>query len=530
VSEAPLTIIYKAINRDLGTLQEACSSLKMTLRVVECEEELGRELNRGTVSCIIVPLGPDEECSKIVSEFTSTVAKILQPEDADITIIYSTERLTPANWTVLGRIDPRPIQSHDYDQGPQLVTEDIQWKETIKKLKSLTGRIRYVRNPMGGIVKTEFKRITSVPFPTEPVLLLRAAFKDMSRISVRFPKQGLSGSIACIIQPYNVLGKKCKQVFVKIYPDQEKAQRELSNYTTYVEPYIESSHYPGYQHFRRYRGKAYSLMVTELSVGPNSNALTLREMIFSPAYSVEQIKNFISDLLLAMGKWPLTKRAEKIDLFNEYLAEVFTNEDKKIKLESENVYPGWFGDVADSLSLEGKIRKTLPEASLRGKFLRICHGDLHADNIMVKDVGGRLIPVLIDFSRTEQTHSIKDLVTLEADMVIRGLCGTGGLHERVGVQSFLELLSVETENGGHEKQDSSDGKNSSQLGKVRLIIRKLRKNAFSTQGIPEIEYAGAALLKTLEILCYGKLPHEQNEKATTYVSYLCGRIRRLSKV
>jgi len=50
--------------------------------------------------------------------------------------------------------------------------------------------------------------------------------------------------------------KKCKRVFVKIYIDHEKAQRDLQNFYMYVEPYFASDYYPPYQYYRIYRGKS----------------------------------------------------------------------------------------------------------------------------------------------------------------------------------------------------------------------------------------------------------------------------------
>lgn len=268
--------------------------------------------------------------------------------------------------------------------------------------------------------------------------------------------------------------------------------------------------------------------MTELAVGPNGKALTFREMVLSPTFSPQQTKNFISNALLVMGKWPRSKPAQVHDLVGEYLTE-FLGEDTRLKLESENVCHRWFGQFADGLSLEKKICDSLPAASREGTSLGICHGDLHGDNVMVRDIGGKLIPFFIDFSRAGKTHSIKDLVILESDMIIRGLTGIETLHDKARISSFLESLDIKGGKSRLEKQGLSED-TLSRLEKIRVVTKELRKNAFSFHGVAEIEYAGAALLRTLEILSYGKLPRDENVRATTYVSYLCERIRRLSKV
>jgi len=233
VNKIPTVVVYKKRDRDLLPLQAACEILKMALRVVESEEEFQKQCNQEAISCIIVPLGSHEQGGDNAREFANVAAKILQPEDADVSIVYSTEGYTPANWP--GTLDPRPIYS---DDDPEFLPDDRQWKNTIAKLGQLKKRFRHPRSPAGSTVKTEVESPSKVSFTSEADFLLRAAFKDMSKITIGFPEQGLSGSFAYIIQPFDSFGHECKQVFVKIYADQEKAQKELSNLFTYFEPYI----------------------------------------------------------------------------------------------------------------------------------------------------------------------------------------------------------------------------------------------------------------------------------------------------
>jgi len=127
---------------------------------------------------------------------------------------------------------------------------------------------------------------------------------------------------------------------------------------------------------------------------------------------------------------------DRLDLLDEYTKKFLADQEKRLILDSENTCNRWFGNVADVLELTENIRKSFLRIYSRN-FFKICHGDLHADNIMVKSNGGSLIPVFIDFFSHRRTHSLKDLVTLESDMIIRGLGGIKSFSEKRMVRYFL---------------------------------------------------------------------------------------------
>lgn len=521
-------ILYSTNKRDIAPLKKACEELKITLHIVENEADLLKVYKNTNVISIIISFDEHEDAENNILRFANVAGSFLEPEDADIFIIYSTEQTTPRSWP--GALDPRPIRSLDIE--PYCASDDKGWCITINRLKWLQGLLRYSRNSFRSIVNIGFSREASISFPTEAAFLLRAAFKDMVSIKIEFPRQGLSGSIACIAQPTTETGDYCNSVFVKIYQGQGKAFRDLQNVTKFVERYLGTDYFPPYQHPRRYIGKAYSILVTDLVIGPNNRALTLREMISSKDaanFTLREVRDFISDVLLILSKkWQATLKQNDSDLIDNYLKRFLDDNEKRLNIDSENICHKWFGKYADNIKIEEKLRATIPSKFLKGSLLRVCHGDLHTDNIMVKSIGGGTHPVFIDFSRTDETHVLKDIVTLESDIVIRCLCGIKLFSNKNIIRAFLESLTSDNMGRYSINEWTYDANEILQIEKVRTAILELRKHSVYTYKIPLQEYRCAALLKTLEVLSYGKLPYDQNVRATTYVTYLLEKLKAAS--
>jgi hypothetical protein len=505
LSDCPIAIVYGPTKRDLHPLEKAAKVLGFPLEIIEDEKNLQIILNQKVISCIIVPFTSDDIGCEKISTFANATSKMFLPEHADIILIYSTEDVTPDEW--IDGLDPRPIKR--FDDELHQIFGDSGWRHTIKELEISLRRINYKTHSVGNSLKIEFEDFKDVPFPTQASFLMRAAFKDMSKILIKFPTQGLSGSIACVVEPFDSSGTECKQLFVKVYPDDRKAQKENSNFIL-LKPYIEAINYPEYDDLRRYRGQGYSLMVSDLTKGPSGKLTTFGEIILNTIYSKEFVRTFLEGLLLIHKKLP--RRKYDFNLWDEYIVKYFNEKMYKV-IDSYNQVHRWFGAFADATPIKEKIRKTLPEAALTGTTFGMCHGDFHYDNIMLRDIDGKIVPVFIDFARAGWTHSVKDFVILETDLIIRGLKDQETLSQQDNILKFLDNL---------HKNDTKE------RGKVNLVINLLRKGAFESYGATEIEYYGAALLKTLEVLSYGKLPFDQNERATTYVTYLLERLSAAS--
>jgi len=511
MSPLPKIIVYKTIDCDVEGLQRECARIGYDFYVFDNPEDFKREIDKGSVVAIIVPLGSTND-GNIILKFCETTENILRPEDADVLIIYSTEKFTPDS--LPQNIDPRPVKN--YENSPKILTEDIKWQETIKALELLRKEINLVSNSVPNCVEVKVLGKSEVPFPIEAVFLLRAAFKDMSKIVIDFPpKQGLSGSIVCEVQPFDKDLNKCEPFFAKIYQEREKANTEISN-LKYIGRYMAPEYYAHHQIFKVYEGHVFAILVTDLVKGPKNRPLSFYKMLQSSKYSVGHIKSLIRKAFSVLEKFPKTRAEEKIDLCKEYLGFLSENPPRERMLRSENICRRWFGNIKGPTDLLEKIKAALPPRALESLCWRVCHGDLHSENIMVKEMGGKLGPSFIDYYHVGYQHGIKDLVVLEVDIVIRGL-------EEIDVISFLDSLE------GKVKRLKLDKRHLLVAQKSAVAIKELRKKA-SSYGVSEIEYFGACLLRTLFILSYGKLPFHQNQTADLYVKYLLGKIKKLSEI
>jgi len=479
-----------------------------------------------------VPLESPEKGQEQAREFIIVARGLLRPEDSDVQIIYSTETDTPIGWQEL---EPNRIRRYHDSALPKLCTRDIEWKCSIEKLTFVVklSPLRLSVHRPGLTIEFEEEssggtQLVNTPFPSEVGYLLRAAFKDKARIKVGMPRQGFSGSMGYIIYPFDQADRPTKRFFAKVYPEQTKANEEYKNFRDHVFEYFPNINHPSYDFERRYVGVAYSLIVTDLVEYAEGQSLAFLDMVQSPDFSAEQAIRFMSVALNVMDHhWPSYCKDTPIDLVGIYLGDVLKDEKRKQRLESENSchkwFNKWFSCSGGTERIEENIQSYFCEGSLVGRKLKKCHGDLHGENLMVGH-RDRHIPVFIDFSRTGETHYLKDLVTVESDLIIRGLNGIPEYLARDRVMSFLESLGFGSE-GATNRAGGNAERESLQAQKVKGVIGVLRRNAVATHGASESEYQMAALLKTLEVLSYGKLPHQQNERAVQYVTHLCNCVR-----
>lgn len=509
-----MLLVYSRGTRDLTPLELAAKELDIPFRVAADEPTLLKTLAAEAVSIIVVSLSGDEEGWTEAREFADAAAKALLPEDAEIRIVFSNEGYTPQGWHDL---DPRPIRGYGHESLLQM--KDMGFQRTIALLGALKFQLSHTRLPGAGVeIDVDCATDSAVPFPTEACYLIRAAFRDMKRVTVTFPNQGFSGSIACVIEPTDGLGTKCRKSFAKIYHEEGAANRELGGCLR-LEPYLPQIHYPVPKQARRYRGRAYSIVVTDLAEGPERQVLNFRKMMETSQFTSQTVGHFAQGIVDLLRLLPHHRLLEPRDLVREYLGGCLDDVSRRRKLESENTCHKWFGSLSDltASSFSEVLRASLPPASLQGSMAGLCHGDLHTENILARCVQEAIIPVLVDFSMTsEDHHGIKDLVTLECDLVIR----TSSI---ISLPSWLEGLepisaseigaSVESEPGQEDRR------------KMQSVVRTLREVAAAHFCASHAEYFGAAMLQALRVLSRGNLTHIQSVRASAYVTYLLGRIR-----
>jgi hypothetical protein len=107
-------------------------------------------------------------------------------------------------------------------------------------------------------------------------------------------------------------------------------------------------------------------------------------------------------------------------------------------------------------------------------------------------------------------------------MIVRGLQGIKEFNNKNKLCNFLGSLGDDSEANGYVLS-------SLQVAKVKHVVKNIRQFYADKYRITRAEYYGAALLKTLEVLSYGKLASDSNARATTFVDYLISEIQSVTK-
>jgi hypothetical protein len=524
-------IVYKPSGRDLAPLETAC--FQSNLRLVTCQDE--SELEKavfGDPISIIATLTSQEHGRKEALEFADIAMQMFRPEDADVLVIYSSITGTPSGWQPGDPPDPRPTvtaSGSETNSSAVLELNDIDWIGSIRRIAAHNSIPRY-RATSARLVNIEpSDRIVgrdAPPFPTEAGFLLRSAFKDMSAISVSAARQGLSGAMVFTVEAFDENSVAMPKKLAKIYPDEGKALKEYNNYKNYVDRYFKTPHHvPHYDNFRRYRGRGYSIFVMDLISDSDGNIVTLLDMIRDPKFDVTTVASLITSLLAVLsGSWSGTILEDHQDLVDQYLGVLSSNDkpERVRAIESEIVCNRWFGGSYDRLSARQKIFSSFPATVLQGSNSKFCHGDLHCDNVLIDGRMRELIPIPIDFSRTGRGHFLKDLVTLECDVIIRGPDQIPALSNPTVISGWLRVVGSRS---GEPIDGVSEAPHLLQMSKIAAVVGRLRADAQGTYNASLTEYRVSALLKTLDFLSYGHLTYDQTLRAVGYVNHLCHQLR-----
>jgi hypothetical protein len=511
VAEQTLILLYKPKSRDLGQLEKVSKDLGCALQTCENVQTFQNLVKEGRILAIIVDLGSEAVAEETKSEFIRETSDLFWPEDAGIVLIYRTEGSTPAIWT--GDKDPRFIRLAL--NSAQFIFGDKDWSRTAQRISECKNQKDQVFPRLKVDVRVDQNQ--SGYFSNEAKLLLRGAFREMSAVQVSFRKQGLSGSIGFMIQPFDREGHKASlKYFGKLYRDDSKANNDYNNWDALVRKTMSSLHYPSYDVGRSCKGKAFSLWVTELFEGPGNEVITFRDMVRSESYSVEQVCNFLHSALRVLDQyWKATFREWATSLTDEYLPAKRWKEERQRTLESELI-AGFGLGVGWEQPPEERLAKHIHPNVVKGKNIKRCHGDFHGDNIIPRCFEDKLIPAFIDFSNAHPSkHYLTDHVALETDLIVNGL-------DTANIADFLELLRFDTIFDLDVLQDRPK-----LFQKIFHLIVILRADAKETYGADEVEYLSAALHKTLNLLSYGNYPPAEYERAIQYGRLLIKRLKSI---
>jgi thiamine kinase-like enzyme len=250
------------------------------------------------------------------------------------------------------------------------------------------------------------------------------------------------------------------------------------------------------------------MVVMELVANPDGAPLTLMEALQCPDFTTDNVREVMSELMHAFQDW--RKPQPAADLITSYLPFLHTQRLDRIRaLRSEISANRWFVPHSH-LDTEEQVRSALRIET--GGRSCICHGDLHASNILVEQIGRSHMPVLIDFYRTGPAHHLKDLVTLELDLVIRAPQSI--FKEPNTLDVWLRQIA---------ENDFSDT-NDLLLAKLSCAVLVLREFAHHSREADTTEYGRACILQTLNMLSFGTLSLDQRLRATEIVNHWRARL------
>ncbi|WP_433126372.1 phosphotransferase [Micromonospora sp. CA-240977] len=255
--------------------------------------------------------------------------------------------------------------------------------------------------------------------------LLRRAFPRRTVLHVGALTPGISGAAVLHVRPEQD-GSAQHPCVVKIGPVGD-IHTEYERWQQYVQPYLGHGEMP-------------DVLSTAVIVGNHAAlvykfyaARTLADMIRDLAGADDSIGivDAVQTLLTIVHVWHRSRSSTYFDLIaEEYPLEAETLE----RFEQYAAVKRQWGEIAEP-KLVRDVWSQPPESLRKPQLTTIGHGDLHADNVLVGPNGSFGI---IDFLHTGRHHFLRDLATLEADLVLRVLCPPEATAEQA--QRLVALL------------------------------------------------------------------------------------------
>lgn len=333
------------------------------------------------------------------------------------------------------------------------------------------------------------------------------------------PTLSQSGSLLLLARPHHPANGRAEPVVVK-FSSAEEVRREQQGYAA-IEPYLRGKRRTSLRdtaYSRRLGGLVYDLIDND-----RLDMIGIFDEVYlehEAAHTIALLERFFAMLEPMFAN----ARPEQVELTGLYMAALRMTP-QKLDAALARLHPK---DVAEpQLRLRG-LREPLlnPLVWLRqGDGLRpfpahtrvgLCHGDLHGRNILVDDSEGFW---LIDFSRVERSHMLRDFAELETDIKFHLL----------PVVDLGELLPFERAllapaRFGHPLPEREAG--GAQLDKAYQVIGALRRIADEhlKLGGDMREYYQALLFHTLNVVRLAHISEAKKEYALLAASLICQRL------
>ena len=276
-----------------------------------------------------------------------------------------------------------------------------------------------------------------------------AAVLPDRKVKLRVLTPGISGSVVFLAAPESVYDmRRVPEVdgVLKIGPARQLAD-ELDRYHKWVSHVLSHpSHFapleaPGYLSDIAKRDPEAIQALHYRHVGHKTFGDRVKELII--ANDVDALCQLIDSVLTILRPWqeigdPITSKS----LTSEGVYSFGNDPFEEFELTCERLNAECIDDEADLIepTLFRRVRGLWDRDALNSErqLQTVLHGDLHIDNILV---GGNDSPTLIDFGATGQGHFLRDLLTLEAHLILRGLAPRG---QRIGdvQRSYVQELEL----------------------------------------------------------------------------------------
>jgi hypothetical protein len=427
-------------------------------------------------------------CDRILSRFDD---KCVEMNIEDLNSNTQLNKIRGKKFISILFLSPNTTSSHEIIDSINSLETYISPIELLTKINyNLDEGELYVANSDPDFLKTEIKSLIGIELINEDInsdiakaIKLLFVENDCHTLEYKILKGGFSGSKVIQVQPYKGIGESCKYVVKISVKTDGKLKEEIDNFNSNVDT-LDVDYIIKYRESDKYYAVMYSYA--------SSNSKDISES-FADYYSNNDI--------VSCGQ--VIPRLFDIPLFKAWEEEtspqlILPSEPYKAYLKEENI----FSKICEILGHEDDELRNQYNKIINYKIktnLKICHGDLHSENIFV-DKSGDVF--LIDFGHTKKgLHAVIDHVTLEASIKFRHIPPYIRIDELIDIEKDLLNVSTFEPNFDFKSIKRND------LKKPFHVINLIRcsSNKYIYSPIDKIDYFIALFLITMRQIQYDNL-------------------------